>query len=153
MQSSAVFISDLVQLKEQILSILAVENNSEVLLSGMFDNFSLKEILDSVLSSKNTSNYKIIIPYILGRGIMSRAYINKVCMSKNELRINSRFKPNLLVIGNHAFILSFSYRYNKQCGMKMFFECCVMTDDSTAVEDIKKVFQSAWDEGFSLSKD
>lgn len=85
MPGSSIFINDLVQLNEQVSYTLATENDSEVLISGMYDNFSLKETLYKVLSSRSTQNYKIIVPY---------------------------------AIGNHAFILSFSYKHNKQGGIK-----------------------------------
>lgn len=153
MENSTIFINDFDSLNEKILYILDNEDDSEVLVSGVFDNFSYKKILNTVLSSKKTRKNKIIIPYISGSGIISRAYINKICVSKSELRANSQFKNNIIVVGNHVFVLSFSYKHDKEYGVKTIFECCILTNDPNAVEATRNSFQAAWDKGFPLSND
>lgn len=133
-----------------ILAMALKANNIKILISGAFDNVIYKTILDKILNSCHIKECKIIIPFVTSSGVISRAYINKICNSGGNIRINSQFRKNIIVIGDKAFVLSFSGKYNKQYGMKAHFECCIQTDEVHVVEKICESFMVGWQESLPL---
>lgn len=139
--------------QNQLLDFLTktlVDTKLEILISGNFDNIIYKKLLDTILKSNNLTECKIIIPYISSTGIMSRQYINKFCKVSGNIRSNSQFRSNLIVIGNVAFILNFSAKYHKEEGMKFHFECAIKVEDLDTVTDIRNSFMEKWNHSLPL---
>jgi hypothetical protein len=151
MEWSIQFISDLSEFIERILSMLESEIDCQVFISGTFDNKVYKDILDKILKAGNLENCKIIIPYVTSSGIISRSFIDKICEKGGQVRLNSKFKNNLIIVGSSAFILSFSSKYTKENGLKSNFECCVLTNYNETVNNVYETFMNAWDKGLPLT--
>ncbi|MEG0771891.1 hypothetical protein [Clostridium sp.] len=134
----------------KILAMALAEKDIRVLVSGTFDNIVYKTILDKILNSSHIRDCKIIIPLVTSSGVISRSYINKICNNGGNIRINSQFRKNIVVIGNKAFVLSFSGKYNKQYGIKTHFECCIQTDEVEVVEKICESFMIGWQDSLPL---
>lgn len=132
-----------------------IENNvdSEIFISGEFDNMVYREILNKIRSCTNLKKCKIIIPYIPRHGVISRPNINKICQAGCQVRINSRFNKNVLLIGGNVFVISLGYKYSKENGIKNYFSCSMVTNDINAVEKIKKTFMNAWHGSMPLVND
>jgi len=81
---------------------------------------------------------------------MSRQYINKLCKVSGNIRSNSQFRSNLIVIGNVAFILNFSAKYHKEEGMKYNFECAIKVENLDTVSDIRNSFMEKWNHSLPL---
>jgi hypothetical protein len=145
------FISDLNQFLKTVCHLIDTKIDSEILVAGTFDNIVHKNVLDKILSSRNAKTSKIIIPYVTSNGAISRPYLNKICTGGGQVRINSQFKKDLLVVGEYAFVLSFSYKYSRAYGIKTNFECCMLTSDPETVGEIRKSFLEKWNESFPLS--
>jgi hypothetical protein len=150
MKSSIQFITDLNKLKEEIFALLSSETDSDILISGTFDNLIYKHILDEILKNCAIKNCRIIIPYVTSSGIISRPYINKISNLGGQIRHNGKFKTNIIVIGKYVFILSFSSKFSKEYGIKSEFECCIETDDEGTLENIYDTFTNMWNKGLPL---
>jgi len=147
--SDTKFITEQNQLLD-ILTLTLVDTKLEILISGNFDNIIYKKLFDTILKSNNLRECKIIIPYISSTGIMSRQYINKLCKVSGNIRSNSQFRSNLIVIGNVAFILNFSAKYHKEEGMKYNFECAIKVENLDTVSDIRNSFMEKWNHSLPL---
>jgi hypothetical protein len=144
------YIDDIELFVQRIQALLKEEEHATILVAGNFDNLAYKQLLDKLLISRHIKNCKIVIPYVTNSGIISRSYINRIFNNGGEIRINSKFRNNLIVIGRHAFILSFSCKYNKEYGTKTYFECCVETNAPEAVDKIKSTLLSLWIESLPI---
>jgi hypothetical protein len=151
MECNVQFISDLSDFIERILAILENEIDCQIFISGTFDNMVYKNILDKILKGSGLKNCKMIIPYVTSSGIISRAYINKICGQGGQVRLNSKFKNNIIVVGSNVFVLSFSSKYTKEVGLKSNFECCVQTNHSETVKNVCETFMAMWDKGLPLA--
>lgn len=138
-------------MKRLILTLDEVDR--EVFISGSLENIIYKTILDSILNSKQGKNCSIIIPFVTSSGIISRNYINKIIANGGHVRINSQFRKDIIIIGNNAFILSFSSKYNKQSGIKTYFESCIQTDNEEVVEMVCESFMSGWKDSLPLGNE
>jgi hypothetical protein len=134
----------------KVLTVTLEEKDIKIFVSGTFDNIIYKTILDKIINSCHSKDCKIIIPFVTSSGIISRSYINKICNNGGNVRINSQFRKNIIIIGNKAFVLSFSGKYNKQYGIKTHFECCIQTDEVAVVEKIRGSFMNGWQDSLPL---
>lgn len=144
MENTIQFIADLNSFINLALSMFENIRDVDVLISGTFDSIVYRDILNRLVAINNLGGCKMIIPYIAKNGMVSRNYTNKIIDAGGEVRLNSRFNNNLLVIGDNAFILTFNQKYKPGFGMKNSFESCVVTNYKNAVGDIKKVFMNNW---------
>lgn len=144
MENTIQFIADLNSFINIVLSMLDNISDVDILIAGTFDSFAYRDILNRIVALNNLSKCKMIIPYISKNGIVSRTYTNKIIDDGGEVRLNSRFNNNLLVIGDTAFVITFNQKYKPGYGMKISFESCVVTNFNEAVETIKKVFMNNW---------
>lgn len=151
MENTIQFISDLNNFINLVLSMLDNIGDADILIAGIFDGLVFRDILNRILAIKNLNRCKIIIPYISKTGIASRNYTNKIMDNGGEVRLNSRFNNNLIVIGNNAFVLSFSQKYNSGYGLKSSFQNCIATNYDSAVNEIKEVFMNNWHNSLPLS--
>jgi hypothetical protein len=150
MENSIRYITDIGQFVESALAALEENSSSEVLISGTFDNSIYKDVLDSIISKNKTNSCRLIIPYVSRNGIISRTYINKIISGGGQVRLNSRFSNNLIIIGKQAFIISLSHKYNKEYGIKTYFECCMITTETNTVDKIYENFMNNWHRSLPL---
>jgi hypothetical protein len=150
MENNVQFISDLSEFLQRVLVMINNGMDYEILISGTFDHSLFKEILDKLLENNKINKCKILIPYVMSSGIVSRGYMNKICKSGGEIRMNSKFRKNLIVVGKEVFVLSLSSQYVKDIGIKSNFECAVQTDDSKTVNGICETFEKIWDKGLPI---
>lgn len=151
MENTIQFIADLNSFINLALSMLDNLSDVDILIAGTFNSFVYRDILNRVIALNNLSRCKMIIPYISKNGMVSRTYTNRIIDNGGEVRLNSRFNNNILVIGDNAFVISFNQKYNPGYGMKSSFESCVVTNFSSAVNDIKNVFMNNWHNSLPLS--
>ena len=144
------FVADFDHLIEIMQFVLASQINQDIFISGSFDNTIYRRILDELLKSNHLEQSKIIIPFVSRSGILSRPYINRIINSGGQIRINSKFTNSIIAIGKYAFVLSFSYRYSKDNGIKTVFENCMITNNGEAVVRIKDKFISMWEGSMAL---
>jgi hypothetical protein len=144
------YIGELADFTELIMYLLESEINLQILISGAFDNVIYKDILDMVLRFRKAKNCRLIIPYVTSSGVISRPYINKISENGGQIRINSQFKKNLLVIGRYVFLISFSNKYNSSYGVKTKFEYSIITDQVSVVNAIQNDFMDMWNESLPL---
>jgi hypothetical protein len=123
----------------------------DILIAGTFDSLAYRDILNRIITISNLNKCKMIIPYVSKNGIASRTYTNEIINNGGEVRLNSRFNNNLIVIGNHAFVINFNQKYNPGYGMKSSFESCILTNFDNAVNDVKKVFMNNWHNSLPLN--
>lgn len=150
MDSNIEYIDKLEELKSFINSLLISENDYRVWVAGTFDNEVYKDIIEMVLNKGCTKNLQIIIPMVGKNGLVSRSYINKICSAGGEIKINSKFKNNIVIIGRHIFVISFSNNYSANNGMKITFECCVATNEVSTVAKISNRFIDIWNHSLPL---
>lgn len=146
------YIDDVEELKEYIKSLLNKEVISEVLISGTFDNEVYQEIIERVLITDYIKKAKIIIPMVGRNGIVSRSYINKICSSGGHMKISSKYKNNIVVVGDYALVLSFSSKYYHDGSTKVNFESCVATNDGEVVKKIIVKFNDIWKHSLPLAE-
>jgi len=144
------FIDEIEELKEYIKGLLSEDSETEVLISGTFDNEVYQEIIERMLLTDNIKKSKIIIPMVGRNGVVSRSYITKICSSGGHMKINSKYRNNIVVIGDYALILSFSSRHYHDGGIKAHFESCVVTNDKKVVEKIINKFVNIWNYSLPL---
>jgi len=152
MESNIQFVTNLKEFIQMVLTTLNNENDYQILISGTFDHSLFKEIIDNLIVNKKIDKCKVLTPYVSSNGIVSRSYINKISNSGGEVRINSIFKKNLIVIGKEVFILSLSSKYIKDLGIKSHFECAVQTNDGKTVNFIYDIFEKMWDKSMPIEK-
>jgi hypothetical protein len=145
------YIGDLSEFLESVINLLKDDISMQIFISGAFDTALYKEIMDMLLKFKKVNNCRLIIPYVTSTGAISRPYINKLSANGGQVRINSHYKKNLLVLGSHAFLLSFSNKYHSSYGFKTKFECSMLTEDGIAVQKIRDDFMSVWAESLPLA--
>lgn len=68
---------------------------------------------------------------------MSLSLLRKLCKAEGQVRVNNTTTNNLMLIGCHVFILSFSNRLNSLGIMSTNFECAVMTDNKVIYDELK----------------
>lgn len=144
MGNSTEYFADVNQFINSISNMIQSNSNSEIFISGEFDNMVYREILNKIRNCTNLKACKIIIPYIPRHGVISRPNLNKICQAGCQVRINSRFNKNVILIGENAAVISLGHKYTKENGIKNYFSCSMVTNDSNAVEKIKKTFMNAW---------
>jgi hypothetical protein len=125
--------------------------DTDIFIAGTFDSFAYREILNRLLNINNLSKCKMIIPYISKNGIASRTFTNKIIIKGGEVRLNSRFNNNLIIIDNNAFVLSFNQKYNPGYGMKSSFESCILTNADKVINDVKEIFMNNWHNSLPLN--
>ncbi|NLZ48071.1 MAG: hypothetical protein GX895_04655 [Clostridiales bacterium] len=150
MERAIFYIDHVEELKEYIEKLLRKEAVSEVLISGTFDNEVYQEIIERTLITDNIKKSKIIIPMVGRNGIVSRNYINKICSAGGHMKINSKYRSNIVVIGNYALILSFSSKHYHNGTIKVNFEYCVVTNDEEVVKKITNKFNDIWNYSLPL---
>jgi predicted transcriptional regulator len=150
MEGSIHYVENLDEFKGIINDMLGDENDNRIMIAGTFDNEVYKEIVEKVLTSGNTKNSRIVIPMVGKNGLVSRNYINKICSSGGQIKINSKYKNNIIVIGEYVFIMSFSSKYSSDGGIKVVFECCVVTNERITVEKICSRFNEIWNHSLPL---
>lgn len=151
MENNIKFVTDLGEFLQSVLATINSEVHYQILISGTFDHPLFKEILNKLLGNEKIDKCKILIPYVSSSGVISRGFISKISDSGGEIRMNSMFRKNLIVIGKEAFILSLSSKYMKDLAVKSNFECAVQTDDSKTVNYICETFQKVWDKSLPIS--
>lgn len=151
MENNIQFVTELGEFLQMVLVTLNTEAYHEILISGTFDHSLFKEILNKLFEDTKISKCKILVPYIGNSGIISRGYINKISNAGGEVRMNSTFKKNFIVVGKEVFILSLSSRYMKDLVMKSNFDCAVQTDDSKTVNYIYETFKKVWDKSLPIA--
>lgn len=144
------YIDQVEELKEYINNLLNTEEVSEVLILGTFDNEIYQAIIESALETENIKKAKIIIPMVGRNGIVSRNYINKICTAGGHMKINSKYRNNMVVIGGYALILSFSSKYYHDGSSKLNFESCIVTNDEEVVKKVSIKFNDIWNYSLPL---
>lgn len=144
MENTIQFIADLNSFINLVLSMLENISDVDVLISGTFDSVAYRDILNGIIAINNLNKCKMIIPYISKNGVISRTYTNKIIDNGGEVRLNSRFNNNLLIIGDTAFTITFNQKYKPGYGMKSSFESCIVTNFNNTVNDIKSFFMNNW---------
>jgi hypothetical protein len=150
MESCIHYIENLEEFKGYVSDVLRIENDYQMLIAGTFDNEVYKEVVEKALVNGTIKNSKIIIPMVGKNGLVSRSYINKICSVGGQIKINSKYKNNIIVIGGYAFIISFSSKYSSDTGIKFTFECCIATNEHCTVEKIKNKFNEIWNYSLPL---
>lgn len=143
MENHIQFIADLNDFFQILLVTIDSKIHNQILISGTFEHPLFKRILDRLLKTNNIKNSKVLIPYVSSSGTLSRNYINKISGSGGEIRMNSTFKKNLIVIDKEVFIISLSSKYTKDI-IKSNFECAVQTNDKKTVNYICEIFEKIW---------
>lgn len=144
------FVTDLVEFLQTILVTISSEFQNQIFICGTFDHSLFKKITDTLLEYNKINTCKILIPHIASTGIASRSYINKLSNFGGEIRLNSTFRKNLIVIGKEAFILSLSSKYVQDQVIKSNFDCAVHTDDVKTVKYIYELFEETWDKSLPI---
>lgn len=144
MESNIHFVTDLVEFLQTVLVTINSEFHNQIFICGTFDHSLFKIITDMLLEHNKINTCKILIPHIASTGIASRSYINKLSNFGGEIRLNSTFRKNLVVIGKDAFILSLSSRYVQGQVIKSNFDCAVHTNDIKTVNHIYELFEEIW---------
>ncbi|KPU45722.1 hypothetical protein OXPF_09550 [Oxobacter pfennigii] len=145
------YISDINQFKEAVLSILGDSIVPEILISGIYTRMILGDIIDKIIEMNNGDKCKIIISNIINREGLSKSQIRKLYTQGGKIKINSNASNNIIIIGNNAFVLSYSYKYNRENGPRTSFESCILTDCSSVVDKVKEVFLEKWGRSFPLA--
>lgn len=150
MESCVQYIENLEEFKECIDEVINAENDCRILIAGTFENEVYKEVVEKALMSGKIRASRIIIPMVGKNGLVSRNYINKICSVGGQIKLNSKYKNNIIIIGNYAFIISFSSKYSSDTGIRYNFECCIVTNELHTVEKIGSKFDDIWNHSLPL---
>jgi thymidine kinase len=150
MENAIFFIDQIEELRDYVKELLRKETINEILISGRFDNEVYQEIIDSVLLTDKINKLKIIIPMVGRKGVVSRSYINKICRTGGHMKINSKYRNNIVIIGEYTLIISFCSKHHHNSFNKLNFESCVVTNAKEVVEKITNKFNQIWKHSLAL---
>ena len=118
--------------------------NGEVLISGSWCKPMYEEMIQAVLNHASNCSYKVIVPHVRLTGSIPLNLIKKIPDRGGQVRINSGFTNNLLLINDCVFVLSFTSRLGKLNDISTTFECALRVNEAYAVEQIKNTFIAAF---------
>lgn len=127
--------------KQQLLdaaeALLDSSPKPDIFISGVWAKMLHEDMIEKIIEKQCCSSCKVIIPKLLFKGDISLTLLRNICKADGQVRVNNSVTNNLLLIGGHAFILSFSSRLNSLNMLNTNFECAVMTDDVEIVNGLK----------------
>jgi hypothetical protein len=126
---------------------------SEILIMGNWDGIIYKKIIEEVMNNNNADKMRIIISNLLSKGTLSLSLINKIVRNGGMVGINNSSRNNIIIIDDKAYVASYTNRYNGELGYRNHFECCLLTDCESTVNEIKKLFTEKWDKSFPFASD
>ncbi|HOH88947.1 MAG TPA: hypothetical protein PLT56_02040, partial [Bacillota bacterium] len=100
------------------------------------------DIIGLIMDKQFSSTCRVIIPKLLFKGNISLTLLRNLCKAEGQVRVNNLMTNNVLMIGECAFILSFSSRLNSFNMLSTAFECSVMTDKAEIVNELKAQFDN-----------
>lgn len=145
MSSSIRYIETKQQLIDSVEALLDCNPKPDIYLSGIWTRALHEDIITLIMEKQCSSSCRIIIPKLLFKGDMSLTLLRSVCKAEGQVRVNNSVTNNLLVIGRHAYILSFSSRLNSLNILKSSFECAVMTDAEEIVSRLKSQLNNTFE--------
>lgn len=150
MEGYVQYISELDQFRDSVFSALESPAHSEVLISGTYDRVTYETVVNKIIQNNYAGKCRIIVPYISGNKGLSKTSINQIYKLGGAIKVNSSFNNSFVIIGQNLFIVSFSYKYNREKRLKSFFEGCVSTNNESTVEKLRGIFNDKWSQGFPL---
>ena len=137
MSSKVRYMANKQQMLDSVKALLEAEEKPDIMISGTWTRSLHEDIISLIIDKQCSSSCKVIIPKLLFKGDMSLTLMRNICKANGQVRVNNMLTNNLLLIGGHAFILSFSSRLNSMNMLNTTFECAVMTDDEEIVTGLK----------------
>ena len=151
MESYEQFISDQEHFKNLVSSMLESDGHSEIFISGAWDMNLYKVLIDKIVETNYSKKCKILVPNITSNKGIYKSHINKIHKHGGVVKINSLFNNSIVVIGDTAFVVSFSCKVNKDNSIKNCFECCMITKCQDTVNKIKEILIDRWNRSFPLT--
>jgi len=145
------FISDQEQFKDAISSLLKNPAHREIFISGIWGKFIYRDIINKIIDNNYSDRCRIIIHHITDDKGIRNPHINQICKLGGKVRVNSKFSNCIVIIGDNVFIVSFTYKYDKEQGLKINFGCSMYTNHDETLKEIKEVLNHEWDRSFPLT--
>ena len=133
------------QLIDTVEALLNENAKPDIMISGIWAKSLHTDIISLIIEKQCSSSCKIIIPKLLFKGDISLTLLRNICKANGQVRVNNSLTNNLLLIGGHAFILSFSSRLNSLNMLNTNFECAVMTDYEEIVTELKSQLNNVFE--------
>ena len=133
MGSHTRYISSRQQLIDEVEILLNNSPKLDIMVSGVWTKSIYEDIIGLIMDKQFSSTCRVIIPKLLFKGNISLTLLRNLCKAEGQVRVNNLMTNNVLMIGECAFILSFSSRLNSFNMLSTAFECSVMTDKAEIV--------------------
>lgn len=133
------------QLIDTVKALLNDSAKPDIMISGIWAKSLHEDIISLIIDNQCCSSCKVIIPKLLFKGDISLTLLRNICKADGQVRVNNSLTNNLLLIGGHAFILSFSSRLNSFNMLNTNFECAVMTDYEEIVTELKSQMNNVFE--------
>ena len=137
MNSKVSYMDNKQQLLDEVKTLLDAGEKPDIMICGTWTRSLHEDIISLIIDRQCSSSCKVIIPKLLFKGDMSLTLLRNICKADGQVRVNNSLTNNLLLVGGHAFILSFSSRLNSMNMLNTTFECAVMTDDEEIITRLK----------------
>jgi hypothetical protein len=145
MSSPIRYIETQQQLMDSVEALLDSNPKPDIYISGVWTRGLHEDVITLILEKQCSSSCRIIIPKLLFKGDMSLTLLRSICKADGQVRVNNTATNNLLLIGRHVFILSFSCRLSSLNILKTNFECAVMTDAEEIVGRLKTQYNDIFE--------
>ncbi|MGI6585767.1 MAG: hypothetical protein ACOX3L_07495 [Lutisporaceae bacterium] len=139
------YISSRQQLIDAVEALLNNSTKPGIMISGVWTKSLYEYIIGLIMDKQLSTTCRVIIPKLLFKGNISLTLLRSLCKAEGQVRVNNLMTNNFLVIGDWAFILSFSSRLNSFNMLSTTFECSVMTDEAEIVNELKAQFDSIFE--------
>ena len=136
------YISSRQQLIDEVETLLNNSPKLDIMISGVWTKSIYEDIIGLIMDKQFSSTCRVIIPKLLFKGNISLTLLRNLCKAEGQVRVNNLMTNNVLMIGECAFILSFSSRLNSFNMLSTAFECSVMTDKAEIVNELKAQFDN-----------
>ena len=147
MTSSVLYLPTIDSLFRQLEDILSWDSKPNIYISGNMSKEIYRGITEIVNDRKYFEFCKVVIPRMLTNKDGLNVPVKKFVESGGQVRINSNFHKEFIVVDSYALLLSFSKRVDKSKEIQCFYENSIITNDVTTVGIIKSTLEDAFSRG------